>query len=555
MKIKKDKKTEAEQTPEQGKAGKKIGWIVALIVALALVGAAVTGAAVAGKNISRSDTNLPNVYVGEINVGGLTQEETLTLLTERGWDQSVSGTLTVTLPMNVSARLDYINAGASLTAEGAAAAAYRYGHDGSSLDSLKAYLHSMTHNEDVSQEKTTLDAAYINEQLSGAISRFAELTADTGYTLDEKNAKLLFLKGAGEMKIDAEALFDQAAEALLRHETELSYILPDAKYTMPDFKKLHKELSVETADAYYDPETETIIPDVKGVDFDVDEAERLWKAAAATETVAIPMTLTLPGLTAETLAELLFRDKLGERTTYYWGSTADRINNIDLAAEKLNGLVLLPGDEFSYNGYVGQRTEEAGFKAAAAYDNGKVVQEIGGGICQVSSTLYCATLAANLETVSRTNHYFAVGYLDKGLDATVSWPNPDFKFRNNRDYPIKIVATSDHSQQALTIEIWGSNLDGTYVVPVSSWWPTYDNTYPTVQVGWGAASWRYVYDADGDLIDEIYEDGSLYYLHDEDIQWPEEPEETDEPEPSDTPAPTPTPDATEPPDDDVVVIG
>jgi vancomycin resistance protein YoaR len=123
------------------------------------------------------------------------------------------------------------------------------------------------------------------------------------------------------------------------------------------------------------------------------------------------------------------------------------VNNIALAAKKIDGVILNPGEEFSYNGTVGQRTESAGFKKAGAYANGKVVQELGGGICQVSSTLYCAVLYANLEITDRTCHYFPVDYLPSGLDATVSWKSPDFKFKNNRDYPIKLVRQMRHLQE------------------------------------------------------------------------------------------------------------
>lgn len=97
----------------------------------------------------------------------------------------------------------------------------------------------------------------------------------------------------------------------------------------------------------------------------------------------------------------------------------------------------MPGETFSYNQVVGQRTKAAGFKEAPAYLNGKVVQEYGGGICQVSSTLYNAVLYANLEITERTNHGFKPSYVKPGLDATVSWGGPDFKFTNNRNYPIK----------------------------------------------------------------------------------------------------------------------
>lgn len=516
----KEKKVK-EQKPKEGKISKKAVIILSVVLAVLVL---LAGAAVfAGRQITLSNTNLPNVYVGGIYVGGMTREETRAELDRMLWDESVSAELNVKLPMDVSIGVDYTKAGANITAEKATEAAYRYGHDGNWIENLFTYLFGLIKPEDVSQEEPTLDKSYITERAKTGVEKYNERMAEcSGYEIDEENSLLVLVKGAGQLQINAEDLYEPIAQALLDKQTEITFSLPETEVTMPDFQALHEKLSASPADAYYDKETDSIVPEVDGVEFDVDEAKKLWNAAKLTEKVQIPVELTIPEITEERLKELLFRDKLGTTTTYFYGSTDNRINNIDLVANKLNGLILMPGEEFSYNGYVGERTEAAGFRSAAAYNNGQVVYEIGGGICQVSSTLYCTTMAANLETVERTCHTFAVGYLDKGLDATVSWPGPDFKFRNSRDFPIKIIAYTDHETKALTIEIWGSNIDGTYVVPKSSWWPVYDTTYPDVQVGWGAYSMRYVYDKDGNLIDKIDEDSSLYDLHAEDIKWPEE---------------------------------
>ena len=237
--------------------------------------------------------------------------------------------------------------------------------------------------------------------------------------------------------------------------------------------------------------------------------------------VSVPLDITYPAVTGESLRSLLFRDLLGSQTTYFPNSIPNRVSNINLAASKLDGIILYPGDELSYNTTIGQRTLEAGFLEAGAYADGEVVEEIGGGICQVSSTLYCAEVLANLETVNRTNHYFRVDYLPIGHDATVSWPGPDFVFRNNRDYPIKIVAKVDTLERWVTIEIWGTNVDGTHVEI------TYDQFTITdpewgVACGSAAQTYRNIYDADGNLLQTVKERYSDYHMHDEDINWPPE---------------------------------
>lgn len=521
-----EKKPKASKPPKDPKAPKdpqkRRKALIILSVVLAVLVLLAGGAVFAGRQITLSETNLPNVYVGGVCVSGMTKEETRAELDRQLWDQSVSGTLAVSLPMDVHFSVDYTKAGANITAERATEAAYRYGHDGNWLQNLFTYIGGLIKPEDVSLIEPTLNEGYISKLVNFGIAKYNKnMAAYAGYEIDKENSLLVLVKGAGQLQIDAGELYKQVALALLDKQTEMTYAMPETEVEMPDFQALYEQLSANPENAYYDKETDSIVPEVDGVEFDANEAEKLWKAAKLTEKVEIPVELTVPEITEESLKALLFRDKLGATTTYFYGSTENRINNIDLVVSKLNGLVLMPGDEFSYNGYVGQRTEEAGFKAAAAYNDGQVVQEVGGGICQVSSTLYCATLAANLETVERTCHMFAVGYMDKGLDATVSWPGPDFKFRNNRDYPVKIVAYTDHETKALTIEIWGSNIDGTYVVPKSAWWPVYDSTYTDVQVGWGAFSYRYVYDKDGNLIDTIDEASSHYDLHENEIKWPE----------------------------------
>ena len=138
------------------------------------------------------------------------------------------------------------------------------------------------------------------------------------------------------------------------------------------------------------------------------------------QSYTIPVKRTPAEVTADRLAEVLFSDTLASTSTSLNAGNRDRTNNVRLACEHINGTILNPGDEFSYNGVVGERTAARGFKAAGAYANGKVVDEVGGGVCQPSSTLYMAVLRADLEVTERHNHSFTVAYTPLGEDATVS---------------------------------------------------------------------------------------------------------------------------------------
>ncbi len=130
-----------------------------------------------------------------------------------------------------------------------------------------------------------------------------------------------------------------------------------------------------------------------------------------------------------------------------------RNGNIKQAAAAINGTVLQPGEEFSFNTVVGQRTAEKGYGGAPAYNEGEVVTEVGGGVCQVSSTLYNAVFRAGLTTTYRRSHTFAPTYVTPGTDATVSWPGPDYKFVNNSDHAIGIRAW--YADQTMNAQIYG----------------------------------------------------------------------------------------------------
>ena len=126
----------------------------------------------------------------------------------------------------------------------------------------------------------------------------------------------------------------------------------------------------------------------------------------------------------------------------------------------------MPGETFSYNKTLGKRTAETGYKDAAGYAGGKVVQMIGGGICQISSTLYDAVVYANLEIVERHNHAFLTSYLGAGKDATVVYGNLDFRFKNTRNYPVKIESYMQSG--IVTVNIYGIKEENEYEIEIST---------------------------------------------------------------------------------------
>ena len=522
---------------------KRRRWILPFCVILFIILLVAGGVTYFAYRVSQSDAILPNVYVAGIDLGGMTRQEAEDMLESCNWDKSISGALEVRLPMDVTASVDYTVAGLRLTANTAINDAVAYGREGNMYERLYAYVNAMIMPHDVADDRTfEVNEEYVDQILDQAIAKFDELTADSAYKIDEEKEEFVVLKGAGEIKIDREALKNKVLAALNANEEAVIYRIGDVELTMPDFEEVRAKVYSEARDAYYDRDSDTVVDEVMGVDFDVETAARIWTAAEPLTTVTVPIKATYAEITGDSLRAVLFRDVLGEFTTSFAGSIPNRCSNINLAVSTIDGTILLPGETFSYNQTLGERTEEAGYLMAGAYNDGEVIEAIGGGICQVSSTLCVAVRLANLE-YHRACHQFQVNYMDAGLDATVDWPNRDFTFKNTRDYPVKIHAFCDNDAKTVTIEIIGTDVDGSYVEIVNTYysaftWGQYNpgdtehsEEYLNTWIGDIYKSEGKRYDKDGNLLEIIYtqeNDYCMYLRHDvvmpEDYYTPPAPE-------------------------------
>ena len=527
-------KPQAAARPEKRRSGAgKRAAIAAACVILALA-AGVTAFAF---YISGTDTIYPNVTLGGTELGGMTVTEAAYELETGGWTNE-NETVTVSLAAGHTLSVSAAEAGASVTAEQAAQTAYDYCHEGSIFACLGRWLRCLVSGGSAEVEIKVDEAAVAGIVEKAVRDTLSDLKTG-GVELDEEDAVIRVVKGAQDLGIDTAALTESICSALAaRRYGPLEYTPGEAEGAELDVDSLYDSLCHEAESAEYDPETDEIIPSVTGVDFDKAEAGRLWDAAAPGETVEIPCEITEPEYTTEQLEEMLFADDFGDPVvTSLSGSTANRITNVELAAAAIDGIVLMPGEQFDYNSALGQRTEARGYKPAGAYSGGQVVQEVGGGICQVSSALYYAALLANLQIDIRSCHYFPVAYLPAGLDATVSWGGPEFRFTNNRDWPVRIEASVDRASNTVSVHIVGTNTDGSYVVmehAVTGY--VYGNPqYPETPTGYRAQTHRCVYDADGNLISRTLEANSEYHYHEEDIVYP-----TPSPTPSPTPEPAPS---------------
>lgn len=471
---------------------------VILIIVVLLVLTSIAAMYV-GYTITNGESNLNNVFVGDIPVENMTAQQTREALIQAGWEEKVSAPLKVKTIGGISFELSPVEAGYALSLDDAVEAAFALGHDKEMFSNLVTALKLVFEPVDVNALLRNPSEEYIDSCIEKCLVSLDKYMGESEYTIDNQAEKMSMIKGWGQVELDTEAMRAAIVSALEAGETELEFTGIKSEPKMPDFNALHRELEREPVDASYTEDGKfDVIDEVVGCKFDVSEAERLWNSAAVGEMLDIPLDISWPEVTGEFLRGQLYRNLLGSCMTKFPASGAPRRNNLELCTSKINGLILYPGDEFSYNEIVGVRTEEAGFQAAPAYVNGDVKDEIGGGACQVSSTLYAATAFAFLETVERECHIFPVNYMQMGSDATVTIPTDggrsiDFKFRNSRNYPIKIVGIFNNEDSTLTFEIWGTLEDDDYM-PVE-----FDNSY-----GWQFDYHRY--------IDPAYSDRDGYVI-------------------------------------------
>lgn len=265
----------------------------------------------------------------------------------------------------------------------------------------------------------------------------------------------------------------------------------------------------EARDAEYKLENNeiSIVPSSPGRALDKDAAaaavKQLKEGGGAVE---IPFDASYPAVTEDVLAQKLFNATIGSYSTNYGSSNANRCANIANAASKINGKILMPGEVFSFNETVGPRSAANGFYTAKEYVDGQTVDGIGGGTCQVSSTLYNAVLYSDISIISRTNHMFPVSYCPMGQDATVSDTGVDFKFVNSMDYPIKISAVT--GGYTISVSIIGTQRDIPRTVKI-------ENIATPKGSDTSVETTRMVYNDAGELISSDKLPRSYYIAHDQ----------------------------------------
>lgn len=508
-----------------GRRAALIAGILLGVLAVAYLAACVVTQTVYGS------TAFPHTDVLGLDVSKLTAQQIETLweekspqllhdtavsLTEKG--ERIGAVPLDTLGVTVTPQAASIAAGASQRYESWGGGALAWLRGGWS------YIHSWFW-QTSAVPQLTVDAAALDAACNELAASLNCTVVDGGYRL-EKGEGLYITKPADGRMLDAGKL-ESDLTAMLQSGalTPVACTYEEKKAQTVDIRTLHDQLAGEKAEAVCNKETGEPTESRVGVAFDVAAVQAQLDAAAPGAEFLADAQVEFPNVSTEELKDCMFRDVLGTYTTKCAGPWG-RHQNIKLASAAINGKIYNPGEEFWYNATVGQRTAARGYQEAGVYEAGRTTTGIGGGICQVSSTLYYAVLLSDLDIVLRYCHMFNPGYMPIGCDATVSWGGPDFAFRNSRDYPIKIVTSYNDDTNELTCTILGTKVDDHYVVMTNAVLASYD--YQTVyqespdvapgeevidqygHTGYHVRTWRNIYDGDGSLLSSRVEADSHY---------------------------------------------
>lgn len=432
---------------------------------------------------------LNNVIVGDVCVGGMTKKEAKAALQDMKADFETQD-MVLRLPTS-EYRMSPANTGVRLDVKATVNAAFAYGRSGTKDENHEIYLASeKTPHWITLTDCLNLDESKLQALVDNAAQACLDLYEEPSYrmegqmpdltdeTLDENTAvpTLILHTGSGSYVLDTADTMEKILWAYNCHSftVDIPYMKRQDTPEPMDLKALGAKINIDPTNFSMDKKTLEVIPGAFGCGFNVTAARRAMMKAGENEEVRIPMKLIAPEVGRQ---EAPFQDILGFCETPH-GDTVNRNINMTLACEKINGLILQPGDTLSYNELLGQRTEAAGYKPAPAYSGTNLINTPGGGICQVSSTLYLASMYAELTALERVSHGFKPHYMQPGTDATVSWPYPDLKLQNNLDFPVKIKA--EVTQDKTRVWILGTELrdyDVKVEVSVGSYAPTYIRSY------------------------------------------------------------------------------
>lgn len=515
------------------------------VVSAALVLALVLGVFLYGIVLKNGKTIYPNVYIAGINVGGMDKAAAENAVDEAVLASYASATMKVQLPdRTLSFSPDQTNV--VLNPADAIEEAMNYGRSGNPFSAVTTYLASRHREHYVDlQSILNLDTDYIRQELNKVAQEVESSAAPSQVRYDESGERLVIQVGYPERHLDVDGLYDVVYQSFMNGEfTTVVWEYDESAKPTVDLTSYAQKYGKEPVDARYDEKTHTIVESVPGYGFDLEKAQQQVSMAAPGCELIISMEEQQPEVTTEFLEKEMFGQVLYETSTEYV-SNAGRTKNLTLACRQINGTILNPGEVFSFNDVVGERTAEKGYEPAIVYSGGESLKELGGGVCQVASTLYYASLHLNMEQVEREPHQFAVTYVPYGMDATVYWGKIDYRFKNTLSHPVKIEADTENGHvnvRFLGVPDTDQYVKMTYEIKETYPWseveevdetkePGYREVVVTPYTGYRVVTYKAIYDRSGNELSKKQEAVSVYQKRDQKVVVGPEKEELPPPDP------------------------
>ncbi len=445
---KKDQKKKDKENKTGKKQTKKVKKIIISIIIVVIV-ALLFSTVFALTNIN-NEKIISGVTIKGVEVSGLTKEEAIAKL-ETVYSEKINNNIMLQY-QDLESELNPTLMEVKYDIEKAVNEAYSLGRDSNIFINNYNILGTLIGKRDFNVDMT-MNEETTKQTINDIGANLPGIMMESSYSIEDD--ELIITRGKEGIVISTDTLLSEVKDMLNDiHETDNVIEIPvETKAPQEiDIDKIHSEIYQEPQDAYYTQDPFTVYPEVEGIDFDVEKAKEMISAEIKDEYV-IDLIVTKPKVTLEDIGTEAFPDRLSTFSTRYDASDTDRTANLVLACKKLNGKVIMPGETFSYNETLGPRTYAAGYRNGKIYENGQVVDGLGGGICQISSTLYNAALMSDMEIVERRNHQFVTSYVDEGRDATVVYGATDFKFKNTRTYPVRLVASAKGG--VATVSVYG----------------------------------------------------------------------------------------------------
>lgn len=477
--VKKDTPPSPAHTPRPKASRKQRISIICGCIATAVILIAVIVALLLNTGTTDNGKILPNVYAAGVNLGGMSKDDARSALQLAVNNALSRNPMVVNFP-DGTLKLAPEDTKFSVDVDAVVEAAYDYGRTGpkEKQKALRNRAKDSVFTIALLPYMQDLDLEYIynaveafcsthGSQVPSSVSVSGERpTYDPNRpNTDVVHQIMTITVGAPDYDLTADELYAQILDAYSLNVKNFTY-QADTGTTPepPDAEMIFYEYCTLPQNASQNPENYDIIPEVYGYGFDISEVQRLIEKTGYGESIDVEMRFLYPNITVADLEDVTFDDKLGT-VTVTGEDSVSRNNNLKLSCQALNGLIIAPGETFSFNDVLGRPTAQKGYKQYEDYLNGVLTNIVGGGIEQTAAALYYCALMADLDILERSNNGFAVDYIDKGLDVRIEWGKYDLKFINTTEAPIRIDASAE--ENSVTVRLMGTD-DRNYTVNITT---------------------------------------------------------------------------------------